>query len=116
MDLEITMTLLMLYCQIVSTVQIYDKIQERLKADGYSTPDEFGIIDFSIERSGKLVLLISFKDNGKHCYALAVAANILHRLETDGDTDMDGVERLPSIVDIVKLDYTDVSVVIEMCV
>ncbi|KAM3578371.1 hypothetical protein VKS41_009117 [Umbelopsis sp. WA50703] len=92
---------------IVSTVQIYDKIQERLKADGYSTPDEFGIIDFSIERSGKLVLLISFKDNGKHCYALAVAANILHRLETDGDTDMDGVERLPSIVDIVKLDYTD---------
>lgn len=60
-------------------------------------------------------MLIAFQDDGVHGYAVVVAANILHRLETDGDMDMDGAEGLPSIVDIIKLDYTDVSVFFLIC-
>jgi hypothetical protein len=61
-----------------------------------------------IFRSGKLVILVAFKEKGVHAYALVITSNVTNDNEADGDILMDDPYGGPRIEDIIKLEYTDV--------
>jgi len=93
--------------KIVSSVQIYDKILVQLKAKTSIDITDIGILDFAIERSGKLVILVAFKERDIHGYALVITSNTASQLEPDGDILMDDIDGAQLIEDIIRLDYAD---------
>lgn len=60
-------------------------------------------------RSGKLVILVAFKERDIHGYALVITSNTASQLEPDGDILMDDIDGAQLIEDIIRLDYADVS-------
>ncbi|KAI9280323.1 Non-repetitive/WGA-negative nucleoporin C-terminal-domain-containing protein [Umbelopsis sp. AD052] len=93
--------------KIVNSIQVYDKILEQLKLKIGVNINEFGMLDFAIERSGKLVILVAFKEKNVHGYALVITSNVTNDHEADGDILMDDPFGGPRIEEIVKLEYTD---------
>lgn len=60
-------------------------------------------------RSGKLVILVAFREKNAHNYALVITSNVTNDNEADGDILMEDPYGGPRIEDIIQLEYTDVS-------
>ncbi|KAH8552272.1 Non-repetitive/WGA-negative nucleoporin C-terminal-domain-containing protein [Umbelopsis sp. PMI_123] len=93
--------------KILNSIPIYDKIMEQLRLKISIGVTDYGFLDFAIERSGKLVILVAFREKDAHGYALIITSNIAHNNEADGDTLMDDPHGTTRLEDIIKLEYTD---------